>query len=230
VVDATCPLVTKVHAEARRYASLGHTILLVGHAGHEEVEGTTGEAPAATILVESRADAERVAPPPATPLAYLTQTTLSVDETREIVAVLERRFPGIRGPARDDICYATSNRQWAVKALLPEVDLVLVIGSANSSNSNRLVEVARAGGVPAHRIEDEAGIDERWLDRIETVGLTSGASAPERLVDGVCAWFRARGPVEVRSLPAAPENVSFRLPAAPARAAAAARDPIRDVA
>lgn len=211
-IDATCPLVTKVHSEARRFAALGYTILLIGHAGHEEVEGTMGEAPQATILVQSAAEAERVRPPRSAPLAYLTQTTLSVDETEEIVAVLRRRFPAIAGPRREDICYATSNRQRAVKALLAEVELVLVIGSRNSSNSNRLVEVARAGGVPAHLIEDASGIREPWLEGVEAVGLTSGASAPERLVESVCDWFRARGVVDVRPHRAVREDVSFRLP------------------
>src|SRR5919201_4523562 len=154
-IDATCPLVTKVHAQARRYAEAGYALVLIGHAGHEEVEGTLGEAPDAIVLVQSAEDAERVSLPDDRPLAYLTQTTLSVDETGEIVAVLRRRFPHIEGPAREDICYATSNRQWAVKELLREIDLLLVVGSANSSNSNRLVETARAGGVLAHLIDDE---------------------------------------------------------------------------
>ena len=223
-IDATCPLVTKVHAEARHYASLGYTILLIGHAGHEEVEGTMGEAPGRTVLVQSVEEAERLELVAPGRLVYLTQTTLSVDETDEIVAVLERRFAGIEGPKKEDICYATSNRQWAVKAMLPEVDLVLVIGSANSSNSNRLVEVARAGGVPAHLIDDETGIDERWLEGVETVGLTSGASAPDRLVRRVCAWFAERGVAEIAGHRAEPENVSFRLPPLPraARRSAAA--------
>ena len=162
-IDATCPLVTKVHTQAQRYAQRGYTIVLIGHAGHEEVEGTTGEAPDATVLVESVDDAEAV-DLPETPLAYITQTTLSVDETREIVAVLKRRFPHIEGPEKEDICYATSNRQWAVKELLGEVELLLVIGSRNSSNSNRLVEVAHAAGVAAHLIDDDDR-DRRGVDR-----------------------------------------------------------------
>jgi 4-hydroxy-3-methylbut-2-enyl diphosphate reductase len=222
-VDATCPLVTKVHAQARRLAQRGYAVVLVGHAGHEEVEGTLGEAPAAIVLVESVADAERVALPSGRPLAYVTQTTLSVDETAAIVAVLRRRFPRIVGPAKEDICYATTNRQRAVKALVDEVDLLLVIGSRNSSNSNRLVEVARAAGVDAHLVEDERAIDERWLAGRRSVGLTSGASAPERLVERVCDWFRARGVREVRELPAAGvEDVFFRLPVELRRAEAAA--------
>jgi len=177
-IDATCPLVTKVHTQAQRYAQRGYTIVLIGHAGHEEVEGTTGEAPDAIVLVESVGDAE-VIDLPETPLAYITQTTLSVDETHAIVAVLKRRFPRIEGPEKEDICYATSNRQWAVKELLGEVELLLVIGSRNSSNSNRLVEVAQAAGVAAHLIDDDTEIDEAWLAGVETVGVTSGASAPE---------------------------------------------------
>ena len=211
-VDATCPLVTKVHSEARLYASLGYTILLIGHAGHEEVEGTMGEAPEATVLVQSAEEAERLELRGVELLAYLTQTTLSVDETAEIVAVLRRRFPSIEGPRKDDICYATSNRQWAVKALLGEVDLVLVIGSENSSNSNRLVEVAHAGGVPAYLIDDESEIQEGWFEGVETVGLTAGASAPERLVQAVCAWFRERGAEDIRAHRSIPEDVSFKLP------------------
>ena len=211
-VDATCPLVTKVHSEARLYASLGYTILLIGHAGHEEVEGTMGEAPEATVLVQSAEEAERLELRSVERLAYLTQTTLSVDETAEIVAVLRRRFPSIEGPRKDDICYATSNRQWAVKALLGEVDLVLVIGSENSSNSNRLVEVAHAGGVPAYLIDDESEIQEGWFEGVETVGLTAGASAPERLVQAVCAWFRERGAEDIRPHRSIPEDVFFKLP------------------
>jgi len=210
-IDATCPLVTKVHAQARRYADAGYALVLIGHAGHEEVEGTLGEAPDAIVLVQSVKEAERVSLPADRPLAYITQTTLSVDETGEIVAVLRRRFPEIEGPAREDICYATSNRQWAVKELLRDIDLLLVVGSANSSNSLRLVEVARADGTPAHLVDDVGGIDEGWLDGCETVGLTSGASAPERLVAEVCAWFVARG-AEVCEQNAVHEDVSFKLP------------------
>ncbi len=210
-IDATCPLVAKVHAEARRYAAEGYTILLVGHEGHEEVEGTLGEAPGATIVVETVAGAESVRVDDPARVAYVTQTTLSVDETAEIVATLRRRFPRIEGPEEGDICYATTNRQRAVKELAAEVDLLLVIGSQNSSNSNRLVETARAAGVVAHLIEDETAIDERWLERAKTVGLTSGASAPERLVTRVCDWFRARD-VDVRMGATVVEDVLFRLP------------------
>jgi 4-hydroxy-3-methylbut-2-enyl diphosphate reductase len=211
-IDATCPLVTKVHVQARRYAADGHRIVLIGHAGHEEVVGTMGEAPDVTVLVESVDDAEALELPADAPVAYITQTTLSVDETTEIIDVLKRRFPHIRGPQREDICYATSNRQWAVKELLGEVDLLLVIGSRNSSNSNRLVEVARAADTAAHLIDDEGDIDEGWFDGVETVGITSGASAPEHLVDRVCAWFRAHGVRDIRPFASVYEDVVFRLP------------------
>jgi len=211
-IDATCPLVTKVHVQARRYAAEGNRIVLIGHAGHEEVVGTMGEAPEATVLVQTVEEAEALDLPADAPVAYITQTTLSVDETAEIIDVLKRRFPHIRGPQREDICYATSNRQWAVKELLGEVDLLLVIGSRNSSNSNRLVEVARAAGVAAHLIDDETGIDPRWLEHVETVGVTSGASAPERLVERVCDWFRAYGVPEITPFASVYEDVVFRLP------------------
>jgi 4-hydroxy-3-methylbut-2-enyl diphosphate reductase len=210
-IDATCPLVTKVHTQARRYAAAGYAIVLIGHAGHEEVEGTLGEAPDAIVLVQSAEDAAHVSLPTDRPLAYVTQTTLSVDETTQIVAVLRRRFPHIEEPAREDICYATSNRQWAVKELLEKVDLLLVVGSHNSSNSERLVDVARGGGVDAYLVDDLGAIDERWLEGRETVGLTSGASAPERLVAEVCAWFTARGAVVSEHAPVH-EDVSFKLP------------------
>jgi 4-hydroxy-3-methylbut-2-enyl diphosphate reductase len=211
-IDATCPLVTKVHVQARRYAADGYTVILVGHAGHEEVVGTMGEAPDSIVLVESVEDAERLELPETERIAYTTQTTLSVDETGEIIAVLRRRFPAIRAPKKEDICYATSNRQWAVKEMLSEVDLLLVIGSRNSSNSNRLVDVARASGVRAHLIDDETEIDEAWLDGVETVGVTSGASAPEKLVERVCDWFRTRGVVAIEPYRLVNEDVEFRLP------------------
>ena len=212
-IDATCPLVTKVHAQASRYAAEGYTIVLIGHSGHEEVEGTMGEAPEAIVLVESLDDAESLELPADAKLAYITQTTLSVDETAGIIATLRRRFPHIHAPKKEDICYATSNRQWAVKEMLERVDLLLVIGSKNSSNSNRLVEVARAGGVASHLIEDETEIDERWFEGVETVGVTSGASAPERLVVRLCDWFRERGVTDIRAYQLdAEEDVVFRLP------------------
>ncbi len=212
VIDATCPLVTKVHVQARRFAANGFTVVLIGHARHEEVVGTMGEAPEATVLVQDVEEAEALDLPADADIAYITQTTLSVDETSEIIGVLRRRFPQIVGPKKEDICYATSNRQWAVKEMLPEIDLLLVIGSRNSSNSNRLVDVARAGGVPAYLIDDEAEIDESWLDGVRTVGVTSGASAPERLVSRVCDWFRARGVERVEAFRMVDEDVTFRLP------------------
>jgi 4-hydroxy-3-methylbut-2-enyl diphosphate reductase len=212
VIDATCPLVTKVHVQAKRYAAKGFTVLLIGHAGHEEVVGTMGEAPDSTILVQDVREAEALELPPDEPLAYVTQTTLSVDETAEIIATLRRRFPSIVGPKKEDICYATSNRQWAVKDMLEEIDLLLVIGSRNSSNSNRLVDVARAASVPAYLIDDESEIDESWLDGVETVGITSGASAPERLVTRACDWFRARGVDRIEPYRMVDEDVTFRLP------------------
>jgi 4-hydroxy-3-methylbut-2-enyl diphosphate reductase len=211
-IDATCPLVTKVHVQARRYAADGYTVVLIGHAGHEEVVGTMGEAPESMVLVESIADVDALAFPPDQKLAYVTQTTLAVDETGEIIAALRRRFPSIYAPKKEDICYATSNRQWAVKEMLGEIDLLLVIGSRNSSNSNRLVETARAGGVASYLIDDETEIDEAWIDGVEIVGVTSGASAPEKLVERVCDWFRARGVTEIEPYRLVDEDVEFRLP------------------
>jgi 4-hydroxy-3-methylbut-2-enyl diphosphate reductase len=171
-----------------------------------------GEAPKSIVLVESVADVARLAFPDGTRLAYVTQTTLSVDETGEIITALRRRFPDIYAPKKEDICYATSNRQWAVKEMLAEIDLLLVIGSRNSSNSNRLVEVARVGGVAAHLIDDETEIEDAWLSGVEVVGVTSGASAPEKLVERVCDWFRARGVTEIEPYRLVDEDVEFRLP------------------
>lgn len=211
VIDATCPLVTKVHAEARRFATRGDTVLLIGHAGHEEVEGTLGEAPEHTILVEDVAQARTVTVPDPARVSYLTQTTLAVDETEEIVAVLRSRFPELRGPATDDICYATTNRQHALSSVAADADLVLVIGSTNSSNSVRLVELARRAGTPAYLIDDAGDIDPAWLVGVRTVGVTAGASAPPRLVDEVVA---ALGPVTVLERETATESIRFTLPAA----------------
>jgi 4-hydroxy-3-methylbut-2-enyl diphosphate reductase len=221
-IDATCPLVTKVHVEARRFAAEGYTVVLVGHAGHEEVVGTTGEAPDAIRLVGSVGEAEQLDVPDPERVAYVTQTTLSVDETAEIVDVLKARFPGLVGPQREDICYATTNRQAAVKRLTRHVDVLLVIGSRNSSNSNRLVEVGRASGVSSHLIDDETEIEEGWLDGVRSVGVTSGASAPERLVQRVCDWFRTRGVTDIRALGTNAEDVFFRLPVEVRRTASSA--------
>ena len=213
-IDATCPLVTKVHAQAKRYAKQGYTVILIGHAGHEEVEGTMGEAPESIVLVEDAEEAERLELPPerAEKLAYITQTTLSVDETTDIITALRRRFPHIHAPKKEDICYATSNRQWAVKEMLHEVDMLLAIGSQNSSNSKRLVDVARANGVPAELIDDETELDESWFEGVSTLGITSGASAPEHLVERVCSWFRERGVTEISNYAMVQEDVEFRLP------------------
>jgi 4-hydroxy-3-methylbut-2-enyl diphosphate reductase len=212
VIDAVCPLVTKVHVQARRYAEEGYTVVLIGHEGHEEVVGTMGEAPDATVLVQTVAEAEALDLPPEAKLAYVTQTTLSVDETADIITTLRHRFPEIRAPRKEDICYATSNRQWAVKEMLPEIDLLLVIGSRNSSNSNRLVETARATGTAAYLIDDETEIDETWLESARSVGITSGASAPEKLVTRVCDWFRAHGVTDIEPYRIVEEDVTFRLP------------------
>ncbi len=212
VIDATCPLVTKVHVQARRYAADGYTVILIGHEGHEEVVGTMGEAPEATILVQDVAEAEALDLPADTRVAYITQTTLSVDETSEIIAVIRRRFPNVYAPRKEDICYATSNRQWAVKEMLSEIDLLLVLGSKNSSNSNRLVDVARASGVAGYLVDDETEIDEAWLADVRTVGISSGASAPERLVTRLCDWFRERGVEQIEAFQMATEDVTFKLP------------------
>lgn len=229
VVDATCPLVTKVHSEARRYAARGYRILLIGHADHEEVVGTMGEAPDAMLLVEHEAEVAELPDFPADqPLAYLTQTTLSVDETTGIIAALKARYPWIEAPTKDDICYATSNRQAAVKALAAEVELVLVIGSKNSSNSCRLVEVAREAGVDSYLIEDETEIAEHWIDGCTRIGITSGASAPERLVQRVVEWLTARADsVSLSELETVHEDVAFNLPR-PIRKALAVIDAAND--
>jgi 4-hydroxy-3-methylbut-2-enyl diphosphate reductase len=212
LIDATCPLVTKVHVEARRFAADGKTIVLIGHAGHEEVEGTSGQAPARTVLVQDVEDARRVELDDHD-LAYLTQTTLSVDETGEIVDVLRERYPELQGPPREDICYATQNRQDAVKAIAPRADVVIVIGSKNSSNSNRLAEVAHELGTPAYLVDDDAEVEEAWLEGAATVGLTSGASAPDHLVTRMLDFLAARGFDEVEQMAVAEEGVRFSLPA-----------------
>jgi 4-hydroxy-3-methylbut-2-enyl diphosphate reductase len=211
-IDATCPLVTKVHVEARKFAEQGYTIILIGHEGHEEVEGTTGEAPENIILVETIDDVDRLDLPDSEHVAFITQTTLSVDETAGIIARLRERFPGIASAKSDDICYATTNRQIAVKQLARECELVLVIGSTNSSNSNRLVEVAREHGAASHLIDNASQVDEAWLEGVETVGITSGASAPEELVAELVEYFRERGADDVSELRAVDEDVRFMLP------------------
>ncbi len=212
-LDATCPLVTKVHVEARRFDELDHEILLVGHAGHVEVEGTMGHAPDRMILVETVADAEQVRVRDPERLAVLTQTTLSVDDTREILEVLKRRFPKVALPRKDDICYATQNRQNAVKALSDDADLVLVVGAPASSNSNRLVELARKSGVRAELVQDASDVEPGWLEGVACVGVTAGASAPEELVEGVIERLRELGADAVRSQPEVDEGVTFQLPA-----------------
>jgi 4-hydroxy-3-methylbut-2-en-1-yl diphosphate reductase len=213
VVDAVCPLVSKVHAEARRYAARGLKIALVGHAGHVEVEGTMGEAPEAIELVETVDDARRLELEEGQQLAYLTQTTLSLDDTADVVDVLRERFPDLVGPPSADICYATQNRQDAVKKICEDATLVLVVGSGTSSNANRLVEVARSSGAEAYLIDDESDLDEAWLDGHETVGLTAGASSPDLLVDRVFARLAGLGFTEREEVEIAREDVFFRLPA-----------------
>lgn len=212
LIDATCPLVTKVHVEAIRFAKRERTIVLIGHAGHEEVEGTMGQAPDRTVLVQDVDDAERLEVSDRDNVSYITQTTLSVDDTREIVATLKRRFPDIKAPTKSDICYATTNRQAAVKILAKRAPLVLVIGAPNSSNSLRMVEVARLHGAHSYLIEDETQIDPSWLDGVETVGLSSSASAPEWLVDRVLEHLKRFGPIEVEEVRVVDEDVRFPLP------------------
>jgi len=211
-IDATCPLVTKVHKEALKFARDGYTIVLVGHAGHEEVEGTMGEAPEHIVLVETEEDVDRLEIDNPDKVAYISQTTLSVDETRAIIGRLRERFPGAVGPRTDDICYATTNRLIAVKQLAAQCDLVLVIGSRNSSNSQRLVDVTRELGTEAHLIDHEGQVEESWLEGKRVLGITSGASAPEDLVQRLIDYFRARGTDEVAELEVISEDVRFMLP------------------
>ncbi|MDO8209198.1 4-hydroxy-3-methylbut-2-enyl diphosphate reductase [Conexibacter sp. CPCC 206217] len=221
-IDATCPLVTKVHREAVRFASDDYTIVLIGHAGHEEVEGTMGEAPDHIVLVETEQDVAQLEIGDPDKVAYISQTTLSVDETRTIIARLREKFPNITGPRTDDICYATTNRQLAVKQLARACDLVLVIGSQNSSNSQRLVDVTRELGTDSHLIDHEGQVDESWLVDRRIVGITSGASAPEELVQRLVEFFRARGTETVEELEVVQEDVRFMLPK-PIRQAMAAQ-------
>ncbi len=211
-IDATCPLVTKVHREAVRFAEEGYTIVLVGHDGHEEVEGTMGEAPEQIVLVQNEADVDLLEVEDPQRVAYVTQTTLAVDETSAILKRLRERFPAIRGPRTDDICYATTNRQAAVKQMASSCDLMLVIGSRNSSNSVRLVEVARDCGTPAHLIDNAGEVQEQWLEGARVVGISSGASAPENLVAELVELFRARGVADVSEFEVVREDVRFMLP------------------
>jgi 4-hydroxy-3-methylbut-2-en-1-yl diphosphate reductase len=211
-IDATCPLVTKVHVEAKKFAADGYTIVLIGHQGHEEVEGTMGEAPTSIVLIETEDEVDRLEVEDPNRVAYLTQTTLSVDETDRIIRRLRERFPNITGPKSDDICYATTNRQMAVRQMARECDLVLVIGSRNSSNSNRLVEVARDHGAESHLIDNEAQVRDEWLQGKRVVGISSGASAPEELVQRLVDFFRSRGTREVSEFEVVQEDVRFMLP------------------
>jgi len=212
-IDATCPLVTKVHVEARRFAAEDNDILLIGHAGHEEVVGTTGQAPANIHLVDGVDDAATIEVRDPAKVAYLSQTTLSVDETMQTVAALKARFPLLQGPPSDDICYATQNRQLAVKDIAARCELVLVVGSVNSSNSVRLTEVARdAGAASAHLVDGFFDIDPAWLAGVETVGVTSGASVPDELVEGVLGWLAERGYADVEGVTSADEHLQFSLP------------------
>ena len=212
VIDATCPLVTKVHLEAIRYAQHGYAIVLIGHKGHEEVIGTMGEAPDSIHLVSTVADVEALEVRKPDKMSYLTQTTLSLEDTREVIAALRRKFPAIQGPPSEDICYATQNRQLAVRELARVADLILVVGAENSSNSNRLVEEAVKAGSPSYLINDVNGIDPAWFEKVETVGLSSGASAPEILVDQVVSLFQGQG-ATVEELGTREEDVHFALPA-----------------
>src|SRR5688572_446851 len=211
-IDATCPLVTKVHREAVKFAEQGYTIILIGHSGHEEVEGTMGEAPDHIVLVETEADVDALELEDPEKVAYISQTTLSVDETRAIIARLRERFPSITGPRTDDICYATTNRQAAVKQMAAECDLVLVIGSQNSSNSQRLVEVAREHGADSYLVDHAGQVLDEWVEGKRVVGISSGASAPEELVEALVDWFRERGVEDVSELEVVKEDVRFMLP------------------
>ena len=210
-IDATCPLVEKVHREVRKFVAQGYWILLVGHRDHDEIVGTSGEAPARTLVVENVAEAQSVVVPEPDKVVVLTQTTLSVDDTREIIEVLQERFPRMITPAKEDICYATQNRQDAVKRLAKEVQLVLVIGSKNSENSNQLVKVARSLGQPAHLIDDQRGIDPAWLVGVSRVGITSGASVPDQLVQDVVEFFKRQG-AQVEHVGMVEENIHFAVP------------------
>ena len=213
VIDATCPLVTKVHNQGKRYVGQGRTVILIGHAGHPEVEGTMGQIPGTVVLVQTVADVEKLDIPTDVPVAYVTQTTLSVDDTRDIIAALTRKFSDIQGPDTRDICYATQNRQSAVRDLCKVADLLLVVGATNSSNSNRLREIGEEAGIPSYLIADGSELEPAWLAGVETVGITAGASAPEVLVNDVIEALRRLRIVDVSALPGREENITFRLPA-----------------
>jgi 4-hydroxy-3-methylbut-2-enyl diphosphate reductase len=213
LIDATCPLVTKVHVEAQRFSKQGKTIVLIGHTGHEEVDGTFGQAPDRTIVVQNAEEAAALQVDNPENLAFVSQTTLSVDESQSVVGALRKKFPLIVGPTKDDICYASQNRQVAVRKIAGMSDLVLVVGSTNSSNSNRMVEVAREAGAESYLVENEDGIDQAWIDRAETIGISSGASTPEVLVDRVIAHLASQGIVELEEVRVATEDIRFPLPA-----------------
>jgi 4-hydroxy-3-methylbut-2-en-1-yl diphosphate reductase len=213
VLDATCPLVAKVHGQGKRYVAHGRVVILIGHAGHPEVEGTMGQIPGPVLLVQNEDDVQRLKLAAETPVAYITQTTLSVDDTRQVIAALKRRFADIVGPDVDDICYATQNRQSAVRELAKIANVILVVGATNSSNSNRLREIGVECGVPSYLIADGSELDAAWVRDAAVVGLTAGASAPETLVDGVIDVLRGLGATRVSVLPGIEEKVEFRLPA-----------------
>jgi len=213
VLDATCPLVTKVHNQGKRYVAQGRTLILIGHAGHPEVEGTLGQIPGPVVLIQTEDDVATLDIPEDAPVAYVTQTTLSVDDTRGIIGALQRRFKDIVGPETRDICYATQNRQSAVRDMSHVVDLILVVGAKNSSNSNRLREIGTEVGIPSYLVADGSEVDPAWLEGVETVGITAGASAPEVLVEDVIDALRRLGPVDVTTLPGREEHIQFRLPA-----------------
>jgi 4-hydroxy-3-methylbut-2-enyl diphosphate reductase len=214
VLDATCPLVSKVHAQGKHYVARGRTLILIGHAGHPEVEGTLGQVDGPVRLVSTRDDVAALDLPNDTPVAYVTQTTLSVDETKDVIAALRQRFTDLDGPDTSDICYATQHRQSAVRDLCKVCDVILVVGAANSSNSNRLCEIGREEGLPSYLIADAEAIDPAWLAGKSVVGLTAGASAPEELILGVIAALRSLGEVEVTPMQGIEENIEFRLPGA----------------
>lgn len=213
VVDATCPLVSKIHKEGQRYASLGRTVLLIGHAGHAEIEGTLGRISGPIYLVENRDDVEKLDIPEATPIAYITQTTLSVDDTRATIEAIKSRFTDVIGPETRDICYATQNRQTAVRDLCRHVELLLVVGSSNSSNSNRLREIGAELGIPSYLVADGSEVDSAWLAGVTTIGVTAGASAPDVLVQDVLAAIRRMvGTIDIATLDGVEEKITFRLP------------------